>query len=67
MLDHFHAIAGAMANTPNLRVGELQLQPPVLTGEPLESPVRSVPDWISEHARRQPGGTALVSGGAETS
>ena len=67
MLDHFHAIAGAMADTPNLRVGELDLKPPVLTGEPLESPVRSVPDWISEHARRQPGSTALVSGGAETS
>jgi hypothetical protein len=38
-----------------------------LDGGTLEARICLLPDWISEHARRKPGSTALISGGVEIS
>ncbi|MDD2764699.1 MAG: amino acid adenylation domain-containing protein [Opitutaceae bacterium] len=75
LLDQFHVILGALADRPDSRVSDINLLPSaaraglagVLEGQPLEGPVRLVPEWIGEHARRDPANLALICGGASTS
>ena len=75
MLHHFHAILEAMASQLDLPAGKVNLMSledlrqlaTVLDGEPVDSSTRWVPDWIGEHARRQPHDVAIRSGGTPTS